>query len=57
MTWGRFERFVFDGPEREWVFILFWPQFVAAMAYLITAPLREWWFGRPDPITKLNIFR
>lgn len=57
MTWERFERFALRGPDREWVARLFWPWFIAEMAYLVMAPIREWYLGRPEPITKLNIFR
>jgi hypothetical protein len=42
LTWGRFERYALDGPD-DWTFVLFWPQFLAAMLYLILAPMRDWW--------------
>lgn len=42
MTWGKFERFALEGPDREWISMLFWPQFIAEMAFLIAAPIRDW---------------
>lgn len=41
MTWGKFERFALEGPDREWIAMLFWPQFVAELVYLIAEPIRN----------------
>lgn len=58
MTWGRFERFALDGPDKGWIAALFWPQFLASMLYLILAPMRDLWWSasqrlkRPRRIAK-----
>lgn len=49
MTWARFERFALDGPDREWISILFWPQFLAELAYLAACPIHDWLVNRAQP--------
>lgn len=40
-TWGKFERFALDGSGRDWMTVLFWPEFLAMILYLILAPIRD----------------
>ena len=50
MNWGRFERFALDGSDSEWLAILFWPQLIAALLYLVVAPIRERWLDASQKV-------
>lgn len=47
MTYARFERFVLNGPDSDrWMVLLFWPHFLALMAFLVIAPIHDYFAYR-----------
>lgn len=32
--WARYERFVLDGPDSDYVVLWFWPHFLALLAFI-----------------------